>query len=157
MSAEDLPLKLRELRARRRAAPTRGPILLESLAAITVREQLEERLIACLEPLRELLPALRPVRRMDSGCWRLGLAAPLEAAERRGRASRPYSRCEYTLAFDTVRRRVDLACHATVCDRDLPTLRLALDLDAPDWNAAQEWLEAGCLAFAERACAQVRR
>jgi hypothetical protein len=157
MAAEDLPLKLRALRERGRAPRPRRPIVLESLASIAVREQLEERLLACLEPLREEVSGLRPVRRLDSGCWRIGLAAPLDAEQRHGRASRPYSRCEFTLAFDTVRRRVDLACHATAFDRDLPTLRLAVDLDVPEWHEVQAWIETCCLAFAERWCAQVAR
>jgi len=150
MSAEDLPLKLRALRERPAVTRSRAPIVIESLTTLAVREQVQERLLACLEPLREMTRTLRPVQRMDSGCWRIGLAQQLEADQRKGRAARPYSRCEFTLAFDTVRRRLDIECHATAFDRDLPTMRLAVDLDNVAWHELQEWIETSCLAFAER-------
>ena len=119
MSAEDLPLKLRAMRERPAVTRSRAPIVIESLTTLAVREQVQERLLSCLEPLREMTRTLRPVQRMDSGCWRIGLAQQLEADQRKGRAARPYSRCEFTLAFDTIRRRLDIECHATACDRDL--------------------------------------
>ncbi len=160
MSADDLTHKLHELHARRERRVTegrRGPVTSEALASLAILEQVQARLADCLQSLHETLPSLQPVRRMDSGAWRLGLAQPLDPEQRKGRASRPYSRCEFTLEIDMVRRQIHLACHATVFDRDLPTEHLRLGTDELPWAELQDFIEAASLHFAERWFAQPPR
>jgi hypothetical protein len=153
MSAEDLTRRLRQLheaRSQRKAQRSHEPYTSGTLQSLAVLEQVQERLLGCLQSLHETLPALKPVRRMDSGAWRLGLCMPLEESQRGGRASRPYSRCEFSIEIDMERRQVRAACHATVFDRDLPTQRIALPVDELPWNELQDYFEAACLQFAER-------
>jgi len=153
MSAEDLTRRLKELHERRATASAqraRAPFTSEALQSLAILDQVQERLSNCLATLQETVPSLRPVRRMDSGAWRLGLSQPLDPEQRRGRTSRPFSRCEFTLEIDMERRQVRLECHATVFDRDLPTLRLALPVDELPWAELQAYLESACLQFAER-------
>lgn len=160
MSAEDLTTRLKQLhaaRANRSAQRAREPFTSEALQSLAILDQVQERLLVCLQSLHESVPALKPVRRMDSGAWRLGLAQALDPDQRRGRVSRPFSRCEFTVEIDMERRQVRVQCHATVFDRDLPTLRLALPVDELPWNELQDYLESACLQFAERWFAQAAR
>jgi len=153
MSAEDLTRRMKQLhevREARKAQRSHEPFTSEALQSLAILEQVQERLLGCLQSLHETLPALRPVRRMDSGAWRLGLCLPLDPEQRRGRANRPYSRCEFSIEIDMERRQVRAACHATVFDRDLPTQRIALPVDELPWNELQDYFEAACLQFAER-------
>jgi hypothetical protein len=153
MSAEDLTRRLKELhelRALRKSQKARHPYTSETLQSLAILDQVQERLLGCLQSLHETLPALKPVRRMDSGAWRLGLRLPLDPEARRGQTSRPYSRCEFSLEIDTERRQVRASCHATAFDRDLPTQRIAVALDELPWNELQDFFESACLQFAER-------
>ncbi len=153
MSAEDLTRRMKELRdvrLARKAQRSHEPYTSEALQSLAILDQVQERLLGCLQSLHETLPALRPVRRMDSGAWRLGLCMPLDPEQRRGRANRPFSRCEFSIEIDMERRQVRAACHATAFDRDLPTQRMTLPVDELPWNEMQDFFETTCLQFAER-------
>lgn len=125
------------------AAPAVPPSpALAVLGALDAVLALVDRLFVELRPH---LPAARLRRVLRDGCWVVGLTlgGGLEART-------PYSRVDVRIQLLAGGTRLGLATRKTVRDRDLPSGAVETALDAAGWVAAEAFLEAELLGFAER-------
>ena len=146
-ASADLFRRLRE-QAQQAKPVSREPVSSRALQAIELRERLEARLKPALDALREALPDLQPVRRVDSGAWILGLARRLLPEDRAARAARPYSRIEFAIEVSPELETGTLTCHATTFDRDLPTRLEAFRIAELTDERLDALAEELCLDFA---------
>ena len=140
--------RLREQAAAKR--PARLPPDSQTLKAIFLRERLEALLRPALDALREALPELQPVRRVDSGTWILGLARHLQPEDRPGRAARPFSRIQFSVEVDPALGTGAITCRATAFDRDLPGRLFAFRAEDVKDEDVEKLAEEFCLDFTRR-------
>jgi len=141
--------RLREQAAAKRPAG-RQPVDSRVLQAITLRERLEALLRPALDALREAIPELQPVRRVDSGAWIVGLARRLQPEDRTGRAARPFSRIQFAVEVDTTQGTGAITCRATAFDRDLPSRLFVFRADDVKDEDVEKLAEEFCLEFTRR-------
>ena len=141
--------RLREQAAAKRP-PARLPPDSRTLKAIFLRERIEALLRPALDALREALPELQPVRRVDSGTWILGLARHLQPEDRSGRAARPFSRIQFAVEVDPEQGTGAITCRATAFDRDLPSRLFAFRAEDVKDEDVEKLAEEFCLDFTRR-------
>lgn len=147
---KDLFRRLREQAERTRAAAPRTLPSSRALAAIDLRERIENRIRPVLDGLRESLPELQPLRRTDSGTWVLGLVRPLSADDRAARAARPFSRLEFLVDVTPDLGTCAVTIRGTTFDRDLPSRTLVFRLDELSDERLDALAEEACVDFARR-------
>ncbi|MHC5212602.1 MAG: hypothetical protein ACYTG2_17960 [Planctomycetota bacterium] len=152
MNETELTRRIEDLKSttaarRRRRQPVRAPAV---LARLDVVEHLADDVAATLRELIDSLPGLALVRCFGCGS-RILAASGAEEPRAEGRRIRAaWSRLEFRLRRADDGETLVLSSRSTVCDTDLPTLRIELPASdgEPSVRQARAFVEESALAFA---------